>query len=41
MERAHNELTPAAAEPAGSGPLTPGPVSRYLGDLATAPRRAR
>jgi hypothetical protein len=38
MERAHRELTPAAAElaGAGSGLLTLGPVSKHLGDLATA-----
>ncbi|WP_248958472.1 AfsR/SARP family transcriptional regulator [Sphaerisporangium perillae] len=38
MERAHSELTPAAAElaGAGSGLLTLGPVSRHLDDLATA-----
>ncbi|MES4903083.1 MULTISPECIES: BTAD domain-containing putative transcriptional regulator [unclassified Streptomyces] len=40
MERAHHELTPAAAElaGAGSGLLTLGPVSTYLGELATALR---
>lgn len=38
MERAHTELTPAAAElaGAGSGLLTLGPVARHLDDLATA-----
>ncbi|MFD8865972.1 BTAD domain-containing putative transcriptional regulator [Streptomyces sp. NPDC059590] len=40
MERAHRELTPAAAElaGAGSGLLTLGPISAYLSDLATALR---
>ncbi|MGY0057867.1 BTAD domain-containing putative transcriptional regulator [Streptomyces sp. LZ34] len=40
MERAHRELTPAAAElaGAGSGLLTLGPVSTYLSGLATALR---
>ncbi|ADI06409.1 transcriptional regulator, SARP family protein [Streptomyces bingchenggensis BCW-1] len=40
MERAHRELAPAAAElaGAGSGLLTLGPVSTYLGELATALR---
>ncbi|MDX3230253.1 BTAD domain-containing putative transcriptional regulator [Streptomyces sp. ME19-01-6] len=40
VERAHRELTPAAAElaGAGSGLLTLGPVSTYLGELATALR---
>jgi DNA-binding SARP family transcriptional activator len=43
MERAHAELTPAAAElaGAGSGLLTLGPVQRHLDDLATALRRPR
>jgi hypothetical protein len=43
MERAHRELTPAAAElaGAGSGLLTLGPVSTHLGDLTTALRRPR
>jgi DNA-binding SARP family transcriptional activator len=43
MERAHTELIPAAAELAGaaSGLLTLGPVSKHLGDLATALRRPR
>ncbi|GAA4204206.1 BTAD domain-containing putative transcriptional regulator [Streptosporangium oxazolinicum] len=52
MERAYGELAPAAGElaGAGSGLLTLGPVSRYLGDLADAlahhdtaarPRRSR
>ncbi|MDP9842708.1 DNA-binding SARP family transcriptional activator [Streptosporangium lutulentum] len=38
MERAHRELTPAAAElaGAGSGLITLGPVSRHLDDLAAA-----
>ena len=38
MERAYSELTPAAAElaGAGSGLLTLGPVSNYLGELAAA-----
>ncbi|MFF5206273.1 BTAD domain-containing putative transcriptional regulator [Streptosporangium sp. NPDC000396] len=38
MERAHTELTPAAAElaGAGSGLLTLGPVSKHLDDLAAA-----
>jgi DNA-binding SARP family transcriptional activator len=38
MERAHTELSPAAAElaGAGSGLLTLGPVSDHLDDLATA-----
>ncbi|WP_222723070.1 AfsR/SARP family transcriptional regulator [Actinomadura alba] len=38
MERAHAELTPAAAElaGAGSGLLTLGPVSEHLSELATA-----
>ncbi|MDL4776837.1 AfsR/SARP family transcriptional regulator [Actinomadura xylanilytica] len=42
MERARRELAPAAAElaGAGSGLLTLGPVSRYLGDLAAALARA-
>ncbi|MEU8148209.1 BTAD domain-containing putative transcriptional regulator [Nonomuraea sp. NPDC048901] len=41
MERAHTELTPAAAElaGAGSGLLTLGPVATHLDDLATALRR--
>ena len=41
MQRAHAELTPAAAElaGAGSGLLTLGPVSAHLDDLATALRR--
>jgi DNA-binding SARP family transcriptional activator len=41
MERAHTELTPAAAElaGAGSGLLTVGPVAKHLADLATALRR--
>ncbi|WP_345428264.1 BTAD domain-containing putative transcriptional regulator [Actinoallomurus vinaceus] len=39
MERAHAELSPAAAElSAGSGLLTVGPVSRHLDDLAAALR---
>ncbi|MEV1247404.1 hypothetical protein [Nonomuraea sp. NPDC049750] len=40
MERAHTELTPAAAEPAGagSGLLTLGSVATHLDDLATALR---
>ncbi|MEV6157617.1 BTAD domain-containing putative transcriptional regulator [Nonomuraea sp. NPDC052129] len=40
MERAHAELTPAAAElaGAGSGLLTLGPVATHLDDLATALR---
>jgi DNA-binding SARP family transcriptional activator len=43
MERAHSELTPAAAElaGAGSGMLTLGPVSGYLADLTTALGRPR
>ncbi|WP_433519839.1 BTAD domain-containing putative transcriptional regulator [Nonomuraea sp. CA-143628] len=43
MERAHAELTPAAAElaGAGSGLLTLGPVATHLDDLATALRRPR
>ncbi|MER5423877.1 BTAD domain-containing putative transcriptional regulator [Streptosporangium roseum] len=43
MERAHTELTPAAAElaGAGSGLLTLGPVAEHLGDLAAALRRRR
>ncbi|MCA2225928.1 BTAD domain-containing putative transcriptional regulator [Nonomuraea aurantiaca] len=41
MERAHTELTPAAAElaGAGSGLLTLGPVATHLDDLAIALRR--
>ncbi|MFJ5305056.1 BTAD domain-containing putative transcriptional regulator [Streptomyces sp. NPDC088350] len=40
MERAHTELSPAAAElaGAGSGLLTLGPVARYLDELAVALR---
>ncbi|MEV0486843.1 AfsR/SARP family transcriptional regulator [Streptomyces sp. NPDC050508] len=43
MERAHAELTPAAAElaGAGSGLLTLGPVARHLDDLAAALRHPR
>lgn len=43
MERAHAELTPAAAElaGAGSGLLTLGPVATYLGELVAALRRPR
>ena len=43
MERAHSELTPAAAElaGAGSGLLTLGPVSKHIGDLASALRIPR
>ena len=43
MERAHAELTPAAAESAGagSGLLTLGPVAQYLDDLAVALRSSR
>ncbi|WP_033283454.1 AfsR/SARP family transcriptional regulator [Streptomyces sp. NRRL F-525] len=43
MERAHAELTPAAAElaGAGSGLLTLGPVARHLDDLAAALRLPR
>ncbi|WP_405857100.1 SARP family transcriptional regulator [Streptomyces sp. NBC_01515] len=43
MERAHAELTPAAAElaGAGSGLLTLGSVARYLDDLALALRSPR
>ncbi|MFE2415390.1 BTAD domain-containing putative transcriptional regulator [Streptomyces hokutonensis] len=43
MERARDELTPAAAElaGAGSGLLTLGPVSQYLDDLAGALRSPR
>ncbi|MET7482843.1 AfsR/SARP family transcriptional regulator [Streptomyces sp. NPDC005538] len=43
MERAHAELTPAAAElaGAGSGLLTLGPVARHLDDLAAALRTPR
>jgi DNA-binding SARP family transcriptional activator len=43
MERAHTELTPAAAElaGAGSGLLTLGAVREHLGDLVTALRRPR
>lgn len=43
MERAHAELTPAAAElaGAGSGLLTLGPVARHLDHLATALRLPR
>lgn len=43
MERAHAELTPAAAEAAGagSGLLTLGPVARHLDDLAAALRHPR
>jgi DNA-binding SARP family transcriptional activator len=43
MERAHSKLTPAAAElaGAGSGLLSLGPVSKHLGDLATARRIPR
>jgi DNA-binding SARP family transcriptional activator len=40
MERAHSELAPAVGElaGAGSGLLTLGPVSKHIGDLATALR---
>lgn len=43
MERAHTELTPAAAElaGAGSGLLTLGPVSHHLDALTTALRHPR
>ncbi|WOX15552.1 BTAD domain-containing putative transcriptional regulator [Streptomyces sp. N50] len=43
MERAHAELTPAAAElaGAGSGLLTLGPVAHHLDDLAAALRLPR
>ncbi|WP_043668210.1 AfsR/SARP family transcriptional regulator [Streptomyces xylophagus] len=43
MERAHAELTPAAAElaGAGSGLVTLGPVARYLDELAVALRGPR
>jgi hypothetical protein len=43
MQRAHTELTPAAAElaGAGSGLVTLGPVSRYLDDLNAARKGPR